>query len=105
DALTLLHQRQLPRFDASGVQDGFDECQQLAPAADDQIQTFELTMSELFRSPHELGESEDGIQRAFQIVADAGEEEPAHARRRFSGLDRALLSVGELTKALRQKLD
>src|SRR5687767_4490415 len=76
----LEYERQLPRLDASGVQDGLDQRQELASAPVDETQAFGLARRDDLVFLHELGEAQDGVEWALEVVADAGEKEAAHAR-------------------------
>jgi hypothetical protein len=97
-------QAELTGFDASGVQDRFDQGQELATPAVDQVEALELTRREL-RASHQLREAQDRVQRTLEVVADAGEEQAAHARCGLAGVDRALLGLGEDSKTPCQLLD
>ena len=78
---------------------------ELAPALIDQGQAFGLTLGDHLALAHDLGKPEDRVQRALQVVADAGEEQAAHARRGFARVDRAHLCLGKDAKALGELLD
>lgn len=97
-------ERELAGFDTRRVENGFDESEELATSIFDERQTFPLTRGEFFAT-NQLRKSQDGVEGTFQVVTDAGEQEPTHALRSFLHFEGSFLSSCEDPEAFGQDFD
>ena len=105
DLHRVVDQHQLAGLDARGVEDGFDQRQELAPALIDQVRLSAWPSVITSRWRTISVNPRIAFSGLFKIVADAGEEQAAHARRGFARVDRAHLRLGKDAKAPGQLLD